>query len=399
MGVVIFDPHIIKKSSSQYFILAPLLFPDPSQPLLNTKEKLEEKLNSLIRTVVASKDELAHVTLFNWMISMGFEKKLVSLDSPFLESFLVREIRDQTAARQHRIYYDLLWRHYDYRKDYVNAAKVLTALAEKYCGGEVIASSASASSAMPTPPPPPHITLKERVEYLTQAIVALNSSASSKTPVKDELAELADKKDVALLQERIYEQLRRVDAAQRNECVQEALAQLDSQLYDITRLYYEFAEKFDLFECMLCILKTARHEDARTVELLWKQIIASELDKWTRPDVKPSDTKSLLAESLAAIAREYVEEGEAADKYFPLSVIIDSLEFVSLSRGFEPEWACTLLLRKLALPFDQLIHAYNAVHLRKDIKWAENASRFLNAIYCLVEMFTRAPNATNDTDK
>ena len=76
------------------------------------------------------------------------------------------------------------------------------------------------------------ITLKERVEYLTQAIVALNSS--SKSSVKDEISELNDKKDVALLQEKIYEELSKVEC--RNEAIQEALIQLDSQLYDITKV-------------------------------------------------------------------------------------------------------------------------------------------------------------------
>jgi hypothetical protein len=79
-------------------------------------------------------------------------------------------------------------------------------------------------------------------------------------------------------------------------------------------------------------------------------------------------------------------------------LLVDALEFVSLSRAFEPEWACTLL-RKLGITFDQLIKAYNTVYLKGDIKWAENSSRFINSIYCLIEMFTRAPNATNESDK
>lgn len=114
-----------------------------------------------------------------------------------------------------------------------------------------------------------------------------------------------------------------------------------------------------------------------------------------RPDIKPSELKTQLAENIVNIAREYVNDDE---KYFPLGTLIDSLEFVSLSRGFEPEWGCTLL-RKLGISFDQLIHAYDQVYLRKDIKWTENSSRFLNAIYCLVEIFTKAPNDTNETDK
>jgi len=302
------------------------------------------------------------------MINYGFEKKMVTLDSDYLESYLIREIKEKN---KNKIYLDLLWRHYDFKKDYPNAAKVLTALAEKYCESQ--------------------ITLKERVEYLTQAIVALNSS--SKSSSKDEISELTDKKDVAMLQEKIYQQLLAIEP--RTDNVQEALIQLDSQLYDITKLYYDFAEKFDLYQCQLSIFRTARHDDAKTIGILWKQIIANELDKMSRPDIKQSDLKAQLAENIINIAKEYVDDDE---KYFPLDTLIDSLEFVSLSRGFEPEWASTLL-RKLSIPFNQLLQTYNSVYLKKDIKWAENSSRFINTIYSLLELFTKAPNATNETDK
>ena len=143
------------------------------------------------------------------MLTSGYEKKLVTVDSQFLESYLVREIKDQS---KNRVFLDLLWRHYDFKKDYKNAAKVLTALAEKYSESQ--------------------ISLKERVEYLTQAIVALNST--QKIAVKDEVTELNDKKDVALLQEKIYIELSQVDP--RTESIQDALLQLDSQLYDITKV-------------------------------------------------------------------------------------------------------------------------------------------------------------------
>jgi nuclear pore complex protein Nup155 len=249
---------------------------------LNSKEKLEETLNHLIHYVILkSKDELAHYSLFNWMVDMGMEKRLVSVDSPFLESYLVREIKEEeqlgktgvASVRSGRVYLDLLWRHYDYRKDYLNAAKVLTALAEKYSPSQVNNDENERRQN--------RITLKERVEYLTQAIVSLNSSNNNKSSsVKDEINELNDKKDVALLQEKIYEQLARIaqqDTTYRHNdgLIQDALLQLDSQLYDITKLYYEFAEKFDLHQSQLAILKVSRHDDPKTVEILWKQIIAN----------------------------------------------------------------------------------------------------------------------------
>lgn len=329
------------------------------------KENYEDQINALIKYIVNSKDELAHVSLFNWMLTCGYEKKLVTVDSQFLENYLVREIKDQT---KNRVFLDLLWRHYDFKKDYQNAAKVLTALAEKYSESQ--------------------ISLKERVEYLTQAIVALNST--QKISVKDEVSELNDKKDVALLQEKIYIDLSQLDP--RTDAVQDALIQLDSQLFDITKLYYEFAEKFDLYQCQLAIFKMARHDDPKIVEIFWKQIIATELDKMA--DIKQSDLKNQLADNIVNIAKEYVDE----EKYFPLVTLIDSLEFVSLSRGFEPEWGSNLL-RKLNIPFNQLIQEYNRVYSRKDIKWAENSTRFIETIYCLIDIFTKAPNATNESDK
>jgi len=174
------------------------------------RESSDEKIQALIKVIVNSDDELAHVSLFNWMLNCGFEKKLVTVDSPFLEGYLVREIKDHS---KNRVFLDLLWRHYDFRKDYQNAAKVLTALAEKYSESR--------------------ISLKERVEYLTQAIVALNST--QKIAVKDEVFELNDKKDLALLQEKIYAELGQMEP--RGEAVQDALIQLDSQLFDITKVW------------------------------------------------------------------------------------------------------------------------------------------------------------------
>jgi hypothetical protein len=91
---------------------------------------------------------------------------------------------------------------------------VLTALNEKYSESQ--------------------ISLKERVEYLAQAIVALNST--QKVPNKDELAELNYKKDVDLLQEKIYIELSKVDP--RTDLIQNALIQLDSQLRDITKVCF-----------------------------------------------------------------------------------------------------------------------------------------------------------------
>jgi len=76
---------------------------------------------------------------------------------------------------------------------------------------------------------------------LTQAIVALNST--QKMAIKDEVSELNDKKDVALLQEKIYIELSQID--QRTDAIQDALIQLDSQLFDITKVS---PDRFEFYE-------------------------------------------------------------------------------------------------------------------------------------------------------
>ena len=54
----------------------------------------------------------------------------------------------------------------------------------------------------------------------------------------------------------------------------EALTQLNAQLMDITTLYGQFADEFDLHECKLAILHCAGHYDSGLVESLWRSIVS-----------------------------------------------------------------------------------------------------------------------------
>lgn len=54
----------------------------------------------------------------------------------------------------------------------------------------------------------------------------------------------------------------------------EALMQLNAQLMDITTLYGQFADEFELHECKLAILHCAGHYDSGLVESLWRSIVS-----------------------------------------------------------------------------------------------------------------------------
>lgn len=74
--------------------------------------------------IAKSNDELAHVTLYQWLVDTNRTDRLLSLTSPHLESFLTRT--NGQAPLNH-----LLWRYYERNKDYCKAAKTLLVLAEQ----------------------------------------------------------------------------------------------------------------------------------------------------------------------------------------------------------------------------------------------------------------------------
>ena len=55
--------------------------------------------------------------------------------------------------------------------------------------------------------------------------------------------------------------------------VSTAIAMLNSDLMDITKLYGDFAEPFGLAECKLAIVHCAGHYDPTLIESLWKELL------------------------------------------------------------------------------------------------------------------------------
>ena len=55
--------------------------------------------------------------------------------------------------------------------------------------------------------------------------------------------------------------------------VKTAIRKLDGQLADISTLYGEYADTFELSECKLAIVHCAGHYDPTLIESLWREII------------------------------------------------------------------------------------------------------------------------------
>lgn len=64
---------------------------------------------------------------------------------------------------------------------------------------------------------------------------------------------------------------------------QRAIKELNFSLFDLTQLYTDFAERFDMPECKLTILNCSHHHDPLLVESVWTQILDREMQRSGSP--------------------------------------------------------------------------------------------------------------------
>lgn len=93
--------------------------------------------------------------------------------------------------------------------------------------------------------------------------------ATSASRAGEILHELEEKMEVARIQLRVLDAL---NMLRRTPEVAAAIGMLNEELMDITKLYGDFAEPFDLAECKLAIVHCAGHYDPTLVESLWRDI-------------------------------------------------------------------------------------------------------------------------------
>lgn len=113
----------------------------------------------------------------------------------------------------------------------------------------------------------------------------------------------------------------------------QAVKELNLALYDITQLYQNFAETFELWECQLSILNCSNHNDPLLIESVWGNIINSAVE--TPGSVQERSMR--LFTKIELLFREFGESGPC----FPFAFIIRELEIkacqLHLPEGIVPE--------------------------------------------------------------
>ncbi|XP_066568276.1 nuclear pore complex protein Nup155 isoform X2 [Amia ocellicauda] len=305
-----------------------------SDPNMLSNEDAAAHFEQMIGLAQRSKDELFHIALYNWLIKVDLTDKLLEVNSPYLEEHLMRMMKqDQNKVR----YMDLLWRYYEKSRSFSKAAHVLARLADMHST---------------------EISLKQRLEYISRAILSAKSStcASSQVANGEFLHELEEKMEVVRIQVQIHETLSRQYS--QHPSVQGAISQLDSELMDITKLYGEFADHFRLSECKLAIIHCAGHSDPMLVHTLWQDIIEKVLSDSVA--MSPADRMRALSLKLVSLGKIYA----GTPRYFPLEFLVKFLEQEVCRLNWDVGFV-TYTMQEIGVQLPRLLEVYDQLFKTK----------------------------------
>ncbi|XP_060525435.1 nuclear pore complex protein Nup155 isoform X2 [Cylas formicarius] len=348
-------------------------YTDQKSILLNDTEpsRLGNVIREIVNDILDSDDEIMHIALYEWMISKQMTNDIIRINKSSLEQYL-KKSSAQTSDNLPVM--DLLWKFYESNNNHAAAAKILNNLATK-----------SGSS----------ITLKERLTYLARAIMCMRSDKVGYAPYLGVfLRDLEDKMEVAKVQDLILDDITNL----RNETPSagEAIAALNSGLYEISQLYENFAEPFQLLECQLAIIDCAGYTDSDNslVKSIWQKIIANELRKSSGSG---TDRMTQVMGKVKHLARQYVRSSNC----FPLDYIVGELEMINArlrgDKGLVPNSLVSMMI-----PFDNIIEVYNnLITTATNLDFwqvEENEFHLAESTACLITSFLNTHDTFNSVD-
>ncbi|KAK6111249.1 Nuceloporin family protein [Brugia pahangi] len=326
------------------------------QKISSTADLLNPSKDLIIRKVLESKDELANVAIFKWLLDNDFSNVVLQSKSPFLESFLHRCVEEGGSSR----YLDLLWRFHERNDDHVKAARLLYQLAQRETDA---------------------FDIQRRVAYLSQAAVCVQSAGpqvDKDIELHDLVLEIRDKLDVAQIQLAARDLV--LSMPQTRETIR-ARNSLEKQLYTVQELFERFAVPLDLPEIKLalCFCSSTYNEDA--IEDFYTEIIDRELL------LSENESREIriqhLGNRIASLAKKY----SMVPKYYPLEIILSKLLSRGMREGFSPSFF-HFIGAKIDAPLNVMVDTLSATFRRDPFYHKNNtANRYLmrSALHVITE--------------
>ncbi|XP_026495219.2 nuclear pore complex protein Nup155 [Vanessa tameamea] len=274
-------------------------------------------------------DELLHVAVYEWLVSKNLGSELLSLNGAppaSLRTYLTAAARQAPApAALHLL--DLLWKVLEKAGDHLAAAHVLEGLATK---------------------PGTGATLAQRMSWVSAGVVCVRGAGARAAGGAELLRRLEEAAEVARVQAAVRAALRS-SAAHAPALL---LQRLDDELLEITQLYEEYADRFNLWECKLAIVQCSGHNDALLVENIWSNILA-EAEVASRSLPTADERLSSVLCKLTTLGREYVNTGHC----FPLYFIVRQLEIMSCKLQSEKSMVFRAVLN-IGVSLEQVLDIY-----------------------------------------
>jgi len=336
--------------------------PPPPSPAILPPDQATIWAEQVFQLMLSSSDQLLHVTLYQWLIENKYIDKLLNIKSAHIEDFLKR------GAVQHPetlAMFDLLWKYYEKTSQYVPAARILAKLADRHST---------------------ELSLSGRVQYLSRAIMCVKSSegGSANRAAGELLHHLEEKMEVARVQLQVLEAVSGKPEAEGQ------VGRLNSDLLDITTLYQDWAEPYQLWECKLAILQCAGHPDQPLVNTIWTNIIEQQENSTNQNKVLA------LSNKMETLGRQYAN----SSKYFPLELIVRQLEVVSCRERGEAGWVPTCL-QTTGVSLPRLLDVYNRLYTTKDSIWLTlgDSLHILKVLCSLLQLFATDPSLVSPGER
>ncbi|XP_075151882.1 nuclear pore complex protein Nup154 isoform X2 [Haematobia irritans] len=314
--------------------------------LQNTGRLLDENLNQQIMYImemaVQMNDPLLHVCVYEWLMSHDMLSELLSLSEQTLGEFLRRNVvRNPNNINL----IDILWKYYEKNGYHAQAARILDNLAS------------TVSDA---------IKLEQRIEYLARAVMCMRNDGIGYSVSNGVLLkELEDKLEIARVQKNILDSVSAMPNT--NLDAAKAVDDLNKCLFDITQLYENYADRYNLWECKLTILNCSHHNDPLLIESVWNQIIGNVIKS-------TSSKEEQIARLFTKIESLYKEFGETGH-CFPLAFIIRELEIkacqLRMPQGIVPE-----KLVSLNIDIELLMEYYSRMLSINERIWASESNEW-----------------------
>ncbi|KAF5276078.1 hypothetical protein FQA39_LY00874 [Lamprigera yunnana] len=292
--------------------------------LLVQQDKIEI-MRQFILDCLQFPDELLHIAIYEWMMSKKMDGELIRISQASLEKYLIKASQntpDNIAAL------DLLWKYYESNSDHSSAANILHKIASK-AGGT--------------------ITLSERIEYLARAVMCMRSDKIGYAPhLGVFLKELEDKLEMAKVQEQVYDAIINIQGS--SATAEEATTALNNNLYDLTQLYEEFADPFNLWECKIAIIDCAGYNDNALVESIWQNIIENEIKITTG---SRDEKLTQIVNKVVSLIHRYRNSAYT----IPLDFLLLNLETLSIRLRASPSIIPNLLSTEVSM--ETMVEYYN----------------------------------------